>query len=165
MGRRGPAGAKTSRCRGLLQAWPHWLSHCCGHGVKSRSALYLRTNSEFSETSDIFYSLSCSSSDLSSLFRFRSSLLILSVRPFPIFTRLLTMLTQCHVPAIAPPPELRTRSSSRTLIPVPAPPLDSELLLYLNPLYLAIQPNLIITLHCVTYVTFHVSFWHLIPSD
>jgi len=34
--------------------------------VKSRSVLHLRTNSEFSETSDILYPLSCPSSDLSS---------------------------------------------------------------------------------------------------
>ena len=34
--------------------------------VKSRSVLHLRTNSESSETSDILYPLSCSSSDLSS---------------------------------------------------------------------------------------------------
>jgi len=31
----------------------------------------------------------------------------LSVWPFPIIMRLLTMLTQPHVPTIAPPPELR----------------------------------------------------------
>jgi len=55
--------------------------------------------------------------------------------------------------AIAPPPELCTRSSSRTPIPVHAPPLDSELLLYLNPLYLSIQPNLIIALLMLHYVS------------
>jgi len=66
--------------------------------------------------------------------------------------RLLIMLTQPHVPTIAPP-ELRTRSSTRTPIPVPAPPPDSELLLYLNPLYLSIQPNLIIASYPLLHFT------------
>ena len=117
--------------------------------VKSRSVLHLRTNSESSETSDIPLFLILFKFRLiflSSLFRFCSSLLPFLSDPFLFVMQLLTMLTQPNVPAIAPPPELCTRSSSRTPIPVPAPPLDSELLLYLNPLYLSIQPNLIIVL-------------------
>ena len=93
------------------------------------------------------YSLSCPSSTylLISLVPFLFTPASLLSDPFLFVMRSLTMLTQPHVPAIAPPPELRTRSSSRTPIPVPAPPLDSEPLLYLNLLYLSIQPNLIIT--------------------
>ena len=107
----------------------------CG-SVKSCSVLHLRTNSESSETSDILYSLSCSSSDLSSYLpcsAFAHPCLFFLSDPFLFVMRLLTMLTQPHVPAVAPPPELRTCSSSRTPIPVPAPPLDSELLPVFKP--------------------------------
>jgi len=51
------------------------------------------------------------------------------------------VLTQPHVLTIAPPPELRYL--------FPLRPLDSELLLYLNPLYLSIQTNLIIAFNFV----------------
>ena len=73
----------------------------------------------------------------------------LSVRPFPICYAI--MLTQPHVPVIAPPPELRTRSSSRTPIPVPAPPLDSELLPVFKP---AVSIDTTQSDYRVSYVTF-----------
>ena len=68
----------------------------------------------------------------------------LSVRPFLICYAIVNYVDSTSCPCDSPPPELRTHSSSRTPIPVPTPPLDSELLLYLNPLYLSIQTNLII---------------------
>ena len=45
-------------------------------------------------------------------------------------------------------------SSAFPPIPIPAPPFDSELLLYLNPLYLSIQSNLIIAFLTLRSVSF-----------
>ena len=111
--------------------------------VKSRSVLHLRTNSESSETSDILYSLSCSSSDLSSYLPCSDS-----VHPCFPFCPTLSYYHAIvnYVDSTSCPYD---RSSPRTPVPVPAPPLDSKLLLYLNPLYLSIQPNLIISLLCL----------------
>ena len=97
----------TSFLKGLL---PHYENMTGCIGVKSRSVLHLRTNSESSETSDIPYSftpiLFQSLIFLSPLFRFRSSLLILSVRPFPIFYAIVNYVDSTSCPC--------DRSSPRT---------------------------------------------------
>ena len=119
--------------------------------VKSRPVLHLRTNSESSETSDILYPLSTCSS-LTYLLIFLVPILFipafLSVRTFPIIMQLLTMwfhIPHAPISCVDSTSCPYDRSSPRTPVPVPAPPLDSELLLYLNSLYLSIQTNLIIS--------------------
>ena len=122
--------------------------------VKSCSVLRLRANSESSDTSDIHYPLFAHVPILiflSPLFRFCSSLLSFLSDPFLIIMRLLTMWFRIpHAPVSCVDSTsscLHDHSSPRTLVSVPALPLDSEPLLYLNPLYLSIQTNLIIAFY------------------
>ena len=112
----------------------------CMVGVKSRSGLHLRSISDTSDnpysfTPILFRLLIFLPNLLSSYLLCSVSVhpcLSFSVQPFCFHATV--DLTSCPF----------DRSSAFPPIPVPAPPLDSELLLYLNPLYLLIQPNLII---------------------
>ena len=121
-------------------------------GVKSRSVLHLRTNSE-------------------SLRNLREYLLIYFVQVQFLSSYLLDLIPFTLVP-FPPDPSLSLCdryslflpllinsgtcpcSSSQTPVPVPVPPPNSEPLLYINPLYLSIQDNLIIvfnSFHCILF--------------
>ena len=117
---------------------------CIELGVKSHSSLHLRP---LSNTSD----LPCTIPVLSfppfvfSLFWFRSSLMLPLLHP--------NSMLPCLLQTCAPP---------QTLNPFcPDLPLLSELL-YLNPLNLLIQTNLIITYHCVTPISSAFTYTWLI---